>query len=158
VELLTNDRITAHTRFIDEKGITPLFATLLLMAVAITASAVTYTWVMSMMASQSGMAQIQIRTDEVVWDVVQNKVIIAVRNTGSVSATVDFVSIRPSFVGSELDTMSVVTSIPVGRLAQIEWTGSTLILTPNTLYVIRVTCTTGLYYEMTRITPTASIL
>jgi flagellin-like protein len=158
VELLTNDRITAHTRFIDEKGITPLFATLLLMAVAITASAVTYTWVMSMMASQSGMAQIQIRTDEVVWDVVQNKVIIAVRNTGSVSATVDFVSIRPSSVGSELDTMSVVTSIPVGRLAQIEWTGSTLILTPNTLYVIRVTCTTGLYYEMTRITPMASIL
>jgi hypothetical protein len=131
---------------------------LLLIAVAITASAVTYTWVMSMMASQSGMAQIQIRTDEVVWDLVQNKVKIAVRNTGSVSATVEFISIRRSTVGSEWDTMSVATSIPVSRLVDIEWVGSTLTLAPNTMYVIRVICTTGFYYEMTSMTPTALIL
>ncbi|UCH38069.1 MAG: hypothetical protein JSV76_02595 [Candidatus Bathyarchaeota archaeon] len=125
---MIEDQRSPHIHMNGKRGISPLFATLLLIAVAITASAVTYTWVMSMMASQSGMAQIQIRTDEVIWDIVQNKVKIAVRNTGSISATVEFISIRVETVGSEWDTMKVATTISVSQLAYIEWIGSSLTL------------------------------
>jgi flagellin-like protein len=43
----------------NRKGISPLIATLLLIAIAVAASVLTYSWVMSMIGSQSGQAQTQ---------------------------------------------------------------------------------------------------
>ena len=49
------------------KGISPLIATLLLIAIAVAASVLTYSWVMSMIGSQSAQAQTQVRIDSVTW-------------------------------------------------------------------------------------------
>ena len=49
------------------KGISPLIATLLLIAIAVAASVLTYSWVMSMITSQSAQAQTQVRIDSVTW-------------------------------------------------------------------------------------------
>ena len=49
------------------KGISPLIATLLLIAIAVAASVLTYSWVMSMIGSQSAQAQTQLRIDGVNW-------------------------------------------------------------------------------------------
>jgi flagellin-like protein len=45
------------------KGISPLITTLLLIAIAVAASVLTYSWVMSMVGSQSAQAQTQVRID-----------------------------------------------------------------------------------------------
>ena len=54
-------------KFQKRKGISPLIATLLLIAIAVAASVLTYSWVMSMIGSQSGQAQTQVRIDSVAY-------------------------------------------------------------------------------------------
>jgi flagellin-like protein len=49
------------------RAVSPLVATLLLIAIAVAASVITYSWVMSMIGSQSQQAQTQIRIDMITW-------------------------------------------------------------------------------------------
>jgi len=135
------------------KGISPLIATLLLIAIAVAASVLTYSWVMSMVGTQSAQAQTQIRIDSVTWNA--GKYTILVRNTGSVAATIESVSIRTNEAGSTTTPTSYTTgnSLDVGKT----WSPATAIsyasLAVSTSYVIRVTTSTGFYYEMVATTP-----
>ncbi len=50
---------------INRRGVSPVIATLLLVAIAVAASVVTYTWAMSMTANQSQQSQTSIKIDQV---------------------------------------------------------------------------------------------
>lgn len=139
----------------DVKGISPLIATLLLIAIAVAASVITYSWVMSMIGSQSQQAQTQVRIDSVTWEVGTNSLNVTVRNTGSVGATIETVSVRLSTQASTWYPASVSTAIDTGGTAEISWDGATagLTLASSSSYVIRVTTSTGFYYEMSAVSP-----
>jgi archaeal type IV pilus assembly protein PilA len=129
------------------KGISPLIATLLLIAIAVAASVLTYSWVMSMIGSQSAQAQTQLRIDTIDWDL--NTVV--VRNTGSVDAVLESISVRPNTSGSAFVSFSGAaldeTSLLMGKATPIEVTGLNTGLTAGGSYVVRVTAATGFYYE-----------
>ena len=142
------------------KGISPLIATLLLIAIAVAASVLTYSWVMSMIGSQSAQAQTQVRIDSVAWNVASDTFTLDVRNTGSVDATLESVSIRKNVAGSATYVGATTTAIAAGSHATIT-PGAFLPASPaldlafSTSYVIRVTTNTGFYYEAVFMTPSS---
>ena len=84
----------------NNKAVSPLIATLLLIAIAVAGSMIAYSWIMSMLGSQSQRAQTQVRIDTVSWATDLTTVKAAVRNTGSVPATIESISIRKNVGGS----------------------------------------------------------
>jgi flagellin-like protein len=139
----------------NRKGISPLIATLLLIAIAVAASVITYSWVMSMIGSQSQQAQTQVRIDSITWNVAGNTLNVTVRNTGSVGATIETVSVRLSTQASTWYPVTISTAIATGTTAEVEWDGTSteLTLAASSSYVIRVTTSTGFYYEMSAVSP-----
>ena len=138
------------------KGISPLIATLLLIAIAVAASVLTYSWVMSMIGSQSAQAQTQVRIDSVAWNVAGDTFTLDVRNTGSVDAVLESVSIRKNVAGSATYVGATTTSIGAGSHTVITpgtFAPTGLDLVASTSYVIRVTTNTGFYYEAVFMTP-----
>jgi flagellin-like protein len=156
------------------KAISPLITTLLLIAIAVAASVLTYSWVMSMVGSQSAQAQTQVRIDTVAWNKLDSGqgFSIVIRNTGSVAATIESITIRLNTAGSSTQTFN--PAVPKSVDVADTWDSSTLTgagwkqvasanhdpnadLNPHwvvsTSYVIRVTTTTGFYYETVSTTP-----
>jgi flagellin-like protein len=135
------------------KGISPLIATLLLIAIAVAASVLTYSWVMSMIGSQSAQAQTQIRIDSVRW-VSGTAFALDVRNTGSVDAVIESVSVRENKAGSSAQVSApdaatgFITAIGAGTHGKV---GNDVNFSPplelGKSYVIRATTNTGFYYE-----------
>ena len=156
-------RIESRKKFLkDARAISPLIATLLLIAISVASSVITYSWVMSMVGSQSQQAQTQVMIDNITWYIVGDSLNVTVRNTGSVSATVVSISVRLSASGSPFYTKSFATgnSIATARVITLAWTETaasapTNFLKTMTEYVIRVTTTTGFQYEMVATTPLA---
>ena len=73
------------------RAVSPVIATLLLVAIAVAGSVVTYSWVMSMVRTQGGQAQTGIKIESVEFAKTGNNkdtVIVTVRNTGSVDAKI----------------------------------------------------------------------
>jgi flagellin-like protein len=153
----------------DAKAISPLVATLLLIAIAVAASVITYSWVMSMIGAQSQQAQTQIRIDMVEWTVpfapgaATDTVILTVRNTGSVPADIESISIRVNDPGSSWytdESADATGAIDVGDATTFTWLESDAsagiaYLANSESYLLRVTTTTGFYYEMVAATPSA---
>ena len=140
------------------KAISPLIATLLLIAIAVAASVLTYSWVMSMVGSQSAQAQTQIRIDSVTWDVASSEAILTIRNTGSIAADIESISVRLNKAGEPayLQKYTTANSVDTGETLPMLWDGTGT--TPpafaySTSYVLRVTTKTGFYYEMVATTP-----
>ena len=100
----------------------------------------------TLLLSQTQQAQTQVRIDSVDWSVA-GQIRVSIRNTGSVTATIESISVRKNVVGSTAVTVSYIPSISVnvGNTIQLTWNGP---LDPNTSYIVRVTCSTGFYYEM----------
>jgi len=144
------------------KAISPLITTLLLIAIAVAASVLTYSWVMSMVGSQSAQAQTQVRIDSVDWGATPYKAAanytIQIRNTGSVSATIESVQIKENKAGMSFKRLAGLDTNPksldIGDAQPFEFTGLAT-TTLSTSYIIRVTTTTGFYYEMVATTPAA---
>jgi flagellin-like protein len=82
----------------NRRSIEPIIATLLLVAIAVAAAVVTYSWVMAMVGTQSSQSQTKIQVDFVQFGTGSdaNKVYVTVRNTGSLSATIDKIYITAS--------------------------------------------------------------
>jgi len=157
----------------NRKAISPLITTLLLIAIAVAASVLTYSWVMSMVGSQSAQAQTQVRIDTVTWGrtagVRNDNFDLLIRNTGSVAAQVESISIRTNTAGSTASvwTAPAGSSIDVGVTSTLHFLGaSALPVFPTTVppstawalstsYIIRVTTSTGFYYEMVATTPSS---
>ena len=137
------------------KGISPLIATLLLIAIAVAASVLTYSWVMSMITSQSAQAQTQVRIDSVTW-ASGSQFSLDVRNTGSVDATLESVSIRQNAAGSTALVIPVTTAIATGThvvTGSLSLSSLSPVEAASTSYVVRVTTNTGFYYEAVFTTP-----
>jgi flagellin-like protein len=138
------------------KGISPLIATLLLIAIAVAASVLTYSWVMSMIGSQSAQAQTQVRIDSVEWGT--GVFSLDVRNTGSVDASIESVSIRLNSAGASaevFDDEAIKVSLGPGTHTDPILGPITYAYTNAKSYVIRVTTNTGFYYEAVFTTPVA---
>jgi flagellin-like protein len=142
------------------KGISPLIATLLLIAIAVAASVLTYSWVMSMVGSQSAQAQTQVRIDNVNWGASKAGFGVMIRNTGSVAATIESVTLRKNSAGLP----TVTTVLPLTGLSYDTGVARILDVTialpadnwvVGTSYVVRVTATTGFYYEAVITTPSS---
>ena len=76
------------------KAIEPIIASLLLIAIAVAASVITYTWVTNMISQQSSQAQTMMRIEAVSFSKsgtlnnVNNVTTVTVRNTGTVNAKI----------------------------------------------------------------------
>jgi len=109
----------------------------------------------SMISSQSTQAQTQVRIDMVTFfpkATGNNTVTLTIRNTGSVLATIESVSIKNNTGGASYVTCSLPTpkpTIDAGSAIDINvgW-GASATITASTVYVLRVTTTTGFYYEL----------
>jgi len=140
------------------KAISPLIATLLLIAIAVAASVLTYSWVMSMVGSQSGQAQTQLRIDAINWNSA-TEINVTIRNTGSVAASIESVAMKLNKAGSSFNDITVtpatgnVKSLDIGIAKGFVFTVDTL--DESTSYVVRATATTGFYYELVAVTPSA---
>jgi flagellin-like protein len=137
------------------KAISPLIATLLLIAIAVAASVLTYSWVMSMVGSQSAQAQTQLRIDTVQWDPEDlTDCTLLLRNTGSTLATIESVSIRENKAGSAIYIVKPTAplSIDVGDTLDYPFK-PVMTWFHSRSYVIRVTATTGFFYELVATTP-----
>jgi hypothetical protein len=98
-------------------------------------------------------AQTQVRIDAVTWD--SALFTLDVRNTGSANAVIETVFIRVNQAGSApvtYEVQSIRSYIPVASHAMLtfsyQWAASTS-------YVIRVTTTTGFYYEAVFTSPSS---
>src|SRR4030066_397318 len=98
-------------KIVKRKGISPLIATLLLIAIAVAASVLTYSWVMSMIGSQSAQAQTQVRIDSVKFNS-SDAFYPMLRNTGSTSATMESVGIRTNQAGSSFEYVTLTPASP----------------------------------------------
>jgi archaellum component FlaG (FlaF/FlaG flagellin family) len=115
---------------------------------------------MSMVGSQSAQAQTQVRIDTVTWDDAAPTFKLLIRNTGSVSATIESISIRPNTAGSTATTyqptnpaaIDVGVTLDTGTVPGLS-TAVTYKWSVSTSYVIRIVTTTGFYYEMVSTTP-----
>jgi archaeal type IV pilus assembly protein PilA len=135
------------------KGISPLIATLLLIAIAVAASVLTYSWVMSMIGSQSGQAQTQVRIDGVEF-IDSTHILVTVRNTGSIDAQIESVWVRTNTAGSAWDKVAKEPAQPVlvGKAGDVAATLA-VTLADNASYVVRVTTSSGFYYESVSTSP-----
>jgi flagellin-like protein len=131
----------------DAKGISPLIATLLLIAIAVAASVITYSWVMSMIGSQSNQAQTAVRIDNVEFGVSGNNVTVTVRNIGSVSA--DLVS-----VGVKLTSASSYSTVNLATPQAIAVGTATNIVAQLSEASPAITLASGLNYDVKCITST----
>lgn len=169
----------------NRRAVSPIIATLLLVAIAVAAAVVTYTWVMSMAANQSQQSQTGIKMDYVLFGNTTTSgdnstgVLVAVRNTGTVPATIQtFLLLQGDSVIVSKSDVNVV--VPAGQLKNIgflhtgmgaSWTelksgglalptvDSTVnvpfndSLSVNTAYVVRIVTSTGFTMEGTYYTP-----
>ncbi len=125
---------------INRRGVSPVIATLLLVAIAVAASVVTYTWAMSMVANQSAQSQTGIKIDQVLFGkngVSANGISVALRNTGSIAATIQSIYV---FQGDKFivsitwtsestltgNTLSPTSPKSIGITNQATWTTASL--------------------------------
>jgi hypothetical protein len=166
------------------KGLSLLVTTLLLISTSIAASGLTYSWVMSMVESQSSQTQTWIRIEDINWKLdysgEEDRVEIKIRNTGSVSAAIESISIRENKVGATTftdnyytptGTNNAVGSVDVGecitlyldtahpKISQLDvktgWQndpGENTIIN-NKSYFVRVNTTKVFFYEAVAISP-----
>jgi len=149
----------------NRKAISPLITTLLLIAIAVAASVLTYSWVMSMVGSQSAQAQTQVRIDNVAWTIsgtLKDTALLTIRNTGSIAAEIESISIRLNKAGETayLQKYTTANSIDIGETKPMTWDSTAALatvdyVTYSSSYVIRVTTRTGFYYEMVATTPSS---
>jgi flagellin-like protein len=138
----------------NKKAVSPIIATLLLVAIAVSAAVVTYTWTMSMVTNQATQAQTQIKIDVVQFDITNEKATITVRNTGTMAATIDQAYIMTGTTVSEKGQITPDDpTIAASSVENISVTFTTL--EANEPYQIRLVTSTGYVVEGVYYTPVA---
>ena len=128
----------------DSKGISPLIATLLLIAIAVAASVITYSWVMSMIGAQSTQAQTAVRIDNVAFDVDSDSVNVTIRNIGSVSADIVTVGVKLTSASSYTTVnISPARAIAIGTADDVAVSLTGLDLQTGYNYDVKVITSTG---------------
>jgi len=111
-----------------KEGISPILATLLLIVIAVAAVVVTYAWVMTFTATQTGRAGKMIEFDSAVINATSNILTVYVRNSGTEHVTLDKVFIdgydRTTFVTSPAGFPTAGYSLPVEDFVEITLNGT----------------------------------
>jgi hypothetical protein len=115
---------------------------------------------MSMVGSQSAQAQTQLRIDTVQWDPDdKTQCILLLRNTGSTTATIESVSIRENKAGSVIYTVKLTAPVSIDVSDTLNYIFEPGMSWSNSQsYVIKVTATTGFFYELVATTPAAPVV
>ncbi len=103
-----------------------------------------------MVGFQSIRAQTEIRVEQVTW-IDNRNLVVTVRELGASTANIESVSIKKSQSGIP-GLIPVNTSIPPCTVDEVPLVLSTMTLENSTSNLIRVTTTTGFYYEYTSFT------
>jgi len=119
------------------KGISALITTLLLIFTTIVSSAVTYTWVISMVDNQSTQTRTSVRIDNINWLInysgEEDRIGITVRNTGSVTAVIESISISENKANSITYTNNYYTSLSVNNAVGYVDIGESIVLYMDTI-------------------------
>lgn len=148
------------------RAISPLIATLLLIAIAVSASVLTYSWVQTMVTTQATQAQTQVRIENVSWSINpagDDTATIRIRNTGSVPVTIESTAVKENKAGATYYYASTPLVLDMGESKDVTWgsaasrgtgTDPTATFIGNAKsYYIRVTAGTGFYAETVTTTP-----
>jgi len=126
---------------VSKKAVSPVIATLLMIAVAVAASVIVYVWSAGLLGTLMGGGGSQVKEQLIVeaysW-LTAGTLTLNLRNTGSSSVTVDKV-----YVAGTSMTFSGTTTIDPGVSATVTVTISGLSTTPGTAYTIKIVTKTG---------------
>ncbi len=143
----------------NRKAVSPIIASLLLIAIAVAAGVLTYSWVINMVDTQSAQAQTQLRIDIVEFSD-GNTTAVTVRNSGTVGVTIDTIYVINSTNNVEtLEYASVAddekfsadsASIPSGSTTQFTCTlGTANFFAEGAAYKIKILTDNGFAVEGT---------
>ena len=107
-----------------KEGISPILATLLLIVIAVAAVIVTYAWVMTFTASQTGQAGVFLKKDSVAWNSTASTITVYVRNTGTADGQIDAV-----YIGTSSDNLVLQTSVTYDPSSSVAKEGGTTTIT-----------------------------
>jgi len=130
----------------NKKAVSPIIATLLLVAIAVSAAVVTYTWTMSMVTNQATQAQTQIKID-VVKFINATDIEVNVRNTGTMPATLQKAYTMSGTAVSVTATDVDGTVIEPNTVETISITFPASTFETTNSYQIRIITTTGYVVE-----------
>ena len=139
------------------KAISPIIATLLLIAIAVVAALVTYAWVMGYIGFQTSNAgkSVQITSVSDNLGATPNQIIVYVQNTGSAGSTVYF-NAASGYINGTLWTTADGT-FPVlgsGSTATLTLTNAAVpTLTSGEQVTVKITTTSGTYSQLTTTLP-----
>lgn len=135
------------------KGVSPVIAALLLIAISVAAAVITYSWVMTMIDSQGSQAQTAMRIEDV--EFTTDKIsIITVRNTGAVPVVITTIYIYQGDTKVMTDE-SPELAIVAGATSDITVTLVAPSFVVSTAYRIKVVSDNGFVVEGTYYTPSA---
>lgn len=108
------------------KGVSPVIAALLLIAISVAAAVITYSWVMTMIDTQGKQAQTAIRFEDVTIDYAgtDSQLKINIRNAGSVTASIQTLYIYDGDTRM-VKLSDIAHAIPAGQTHELGFTGST---------------------------------
>ncbi|MGP3667596.1 MAG: archaellin/type IV pilin N-terminal domain-containing protein [Candidatus Bathyarchaeota archaeon] len=127
----------------DKKAVSPVIATLLMVALAVVAALIVYGWVMGFTTTTVTQTGKALRIEAATLNSTGNKITLYVRNVGTTSLTVDRI-----YVNNVLAASSLNTAVNPGEVAEIiDESINGVTLTAGTTYVVRVVCVDGTYTE-----------
>jgi len=142
------------------RAIEPIIASLLLIAIAVAAAVITYSWVTGMVTNQQAQAGTSIRVDNVQFATMPKTVVLTVRNTGTATAVIATIYLTNS-TDSALYTISSPATYGAGSTATIP-AGSTKVFTITTAvlswkaatsYMIKIITDNGFLVESSYTAP-----
>lgn len=103
-----------HSIKMNRRAVSPIIATLLLVAIVVAAAILTYSWTMSMARNQGEAAQVSLKIDKVEFDTTTDAQVVTatVRNTGSTPVT-----IKEAYLFDNLNApvaTDVITEVSIG--------------------------------------------
>jgi len=128
----------------NEKGVSPVIAVLLMIAIAVAASILVYVWSMGLIGTLTtgggSQTREQVIVDAYSWNASGNTITLYVRNVGSAEVILDAV-----YAGGNMASTNMRTTLPVlGPVIQVD-------VTPSSTY------TSGVAYTMKVITKTGGV-
>jgi len=127
------------------RGISPVIATVILVAIALVISIAVVGWVMGIWGSLGATEALQILPDSYI-NVSEKSLYLNISNKGTASATIYKVEIYATN-GTETDTS--LWNIPVGNVTSITITDLRMLYRPGTYYTIKIYTTAGNVYTGT---------
>jgi flagellin-like protein len=131
-------------RKVNEKGVSPVIAVLLMIAIAVAAAILVYVWSMGLIGTLTtgggSQTREQVIVDAYSWNASTNAITLYARNVGSAEVILDAV-----YVGGDVASTNMGTTLPVlGPVIQVD-------------IVPTVTYTSGVAYTMKVITKTGGV-